>query len=42
MSRLFRTIPHELVEEYYAQGWVFAGPLRGSHGLYRCLMELPS
>lgn len=39
MTRTFRFVPHDLVEEYLAQGWALAGPLRGHHGVYCVLME---
>lgn len=38
---IFRYVVHHMVEEYYAQGWVFCCVLRGHHGYWSCLMRRP-
>ncbi len=36
-----RYVPHYLVSEFEAAGWVFSESLGAPHGFYSVLMELP-
>ncbi len=38
-ERFFRYVPHYLVSEFEAAGWVFSESLGPPHCCYSCLME---